>query len=133
MNHLQTFAAAPALALCLVLAAPALAQQAPAQPAAATNQAASNGRTVSGRELMTREERASFRRQIREATPEQRQQLWTQKRAELAQRAAARGLVLAEPGSRAGANLSERGGKDGGRGEGGGFTIIRVIAPPRAP
>ena len=48
---------------------------------------------------MTPEERASFRSQMRQAKPEQRQQLWGQKRAKLRQRAAQRGLALAEPGS----------------------------------
>ncbi len=147
MTNLQTLAAIPALALSLALAGPALAQEAaatpapqaapaPASPEAAANDeeaAEAHGqRSVSGRDLMTAEERRSFRRQMQQATPEQRQQLWAQKHAELAQRAAARGLVLAEPGSRHGGNggESQRGGREGSRGEARG--VIFILAP-RAP
>ncbi len=144
MRLLYILGAIPALALSLTLARPALAQEAataPAAPAPASPEAAANGeeaaeapaqRTINGRDLMTREERSSFRRQMREATPEQRQQLWAQKHAELTQRAAQRGAVLAEPGGRRGGHGEEarRGDRDGGRGEARG--VIMIFAP-RAP
>ena len=138
MRHLRNLAAVATLALTLVLAGPALAQQAAGDQTAASSQGAAAGsaqRTVRGRDLMTAEERSSLRRQMQQATPEQRQQLWGQKRAELEQRAAQRGLVLAEPGSLSGGNAGERGegqrgGRDGGRGEGCCWMMARA---PRAP
>ena len=138
MKRLHNSAAVAALALSLTvaLAGPALAQQAAAAPAGTSSQQAADSgqRTVTGRELMTPEERASFRSQMRQATPEQRQQLWRQKRAELGQRAAQRGLVLAEPGSRSGGNAGERGGREGGRGEGGSSMMSRMMGgAPRGP
>ena len=138
-------------ALAVTLAGPAMAQQAsapaapapaaptpaapapvpvPADPAATPAPAAAAPRTITARELMTREERADFRRELRRATPEQRATLWTQKRAELSQRATARGLVLAEPGPHRG-GPGERG--EGGRGEGG-TALGRMMGwGPRAP
>ena len=140
MRLLYILGAIPGLALSLALAGPAFAQEAATTPAAtapASPEAAANGeeaaqRAVSGRDLMTREERRSFRRQMQQATPEQRQQLWTQKHAELTQRAAQRGAVLAEPGSRSRGNGDEgrRGDRDGGRGEVRGVVFILA---PRAP
>lgn len=135
MTRLHTLAAVSALALsaALALGGTAAAQEAAAPlapPGAAAPAAqgeaageASEQRTISGRELMTREERRSFRRQMREATPEQRQVLWAQKHAELTQRAAQRGLVLAEAGPR-------WRGEGGERGEGGGRMPARAPAAP---
>ena len=144
MKRLHNSAAVAALALSLTvaLAGPALAQQAAVAPTGTSGQEAaadSGQRAVTGRELMTPEERASFRSQMQQATPEQRQQLWGQKRAELGQRAAQRGLVLAEPGSRSGGNAGERsegrrGGREGGRGEGGSSMMSRMMGgAPRGP
>ena len=84
---------------------------------------------------MTREERASFRREMRQAAPEQQDQLWQQKRAELAQRAAQRGMVLAEPGAGPGGDAGEgrRRGRDRGRGEEGGWMSRMMAWGPRAP
>lgn len=138
MKRLSTIAAVPALALSLALAAPALAQQA-AGPQAGTPALAapeaSGQRMVSGRNLMTAAERASFRSQMQQAAPDQRQRLWDQKRTELAQRATQRGLVLAEPGARPGATAGERGeGRPGGRGDAGGSMMSRMMRwSPRAP
>lgn len=161
MKRLQFPAAASALAISLALAAPALAQQAlapaapaPAAPAAAApapaapatpNEGDGGGqataadrgqRQVTARDLMTREERSSLRQQMRAATPEARQALWAQKRAELEQRAAQRGLVLAEPGRRSGGNDGKGPGNraESGRGEGRGSIVMLVTrVPPRAP
>lgn len=143
MNRLHTLAAISALSLSfgVALAGPAKAQQAAAPAARADNPAqaeAAAPRTVSGRDLMTAEERASFRRDMQQATPEQQQKLWDQKRAELTQRAAERGQVLAEPGSRAGAGAGERGegqrgGRNGGRGESGSMLSRMMQWGPRAP
>jgi len=146
MKCFPTFAAVPVLALSLVLVAgPTLAQQAAEQPAAQARSrqtgagAAENGqRTITGRALMSAEERSSFRRQMEQATPEQRQQLWETKHAELAQRASQRGLVLAEPGSGRNGALGERGegrhqGPEGGRGEGGSMMSRMMGWAPRAP
>ena len=134
MKRLHAPAAVSALALSLVFAAPAMAQQAPANQTAAVPAAATTPapRTVTGRELMTPQERASFRREMQQAAPEQRQQLWEQKRAELAQRATQRGAVLAEPGSRPGVTAGE--GRRSGRGEEGGSWVSRMMrSAPRAP
>ena len=119
--------------LIVGLAGPALAQQAPAGPAP-TGQAAAPP-PVRARDLMPPEERASLRSQMRQATPEQRAAIWAQKRAELEQRAAARGQVLAEPAAgRAGGKGEEGRGRrnDGGRGEHG-SGLARVFSwGPRA-
>lgn len=147
MKHLHSPTAVPVLALCLALAAPALAQQAPtpaAAPAAAGASAAPAApdrvqRQVNGRALMTPQERQDFRRQMQEATPDQQQSLWQQKQSELEQRAAQRGMVLAERNSGAGGKGDERGKSrnnraEGGRGEPGGWVLITVTRqPPRAP
>lgn len=142
MKRLSLVSATAPLAMCLAmaLATPAVAQPAvtaPAGEAAPASTAAPAQRTVRGRDLMTAEERATFRRELRQATPEQQQQLWQQKRAELAQRAAQRGLVLAEPGSMAGTNGGERAekrGREGGRGEENGSMMSRWLRwGPRAP
>ena len=146
MNRLHSPTAVAALALCLALAAPALAQQA-ASPQAPAPQAADDEagegaaeaapargqRQVSGRELMSPEERRSFRRQMKEATPEEQMRLWQQKHAELEQRAAGRGMVLAEPNSRPG-GMGRHERADEGRGEARGWMVILVTRqPPRAP
>lgn len=56
-------------------------------------------REVSPRDLMTFTERFEMWRKMRAArTPEERSGLWAQKYAELQKRAAAKGLVLREPG-----------------------------------
>ncbi len=146
MKRLHAPAAVSALALSLVFAAPAMAQQAPtpAQPApqaaaGATGPAAAatpGQREVSGRELMTPQERRSFRDQMRAATPEQRQLLWAQKRTELEQRATQRGLVLAEAGPRWGGRDGKggRNAAEGNHGEGrGSMLILMTRQPPRAP
>ena len=57
-------------------------------------------RAVFPRDLMTPEERATFRAQMRQATPEERNALWQQKLAILKQRAAARGVSVAVPAMR---------------------------------
>jgi hypothetical protein len=140
MKRLHTVTAVPAVLLCSILAfaGSALAQQAAAPQAAANGEEAAEAgaqRTVSARELLTPEERRSLRRQFEQATPEQRQQLWAQTRAELAQRASQRGLVLAEPGSRSGgeggAGRGER--AEAGRGEGGGPAGRLIGRAPPAP
>lgn len=124
-----------ALTIAATLAGPALAQQAvSAPPAAANAQAAAQTpapRTVTGRELMTPEERASFRREMQQAAPEQRDQLWQQKRTELAQRATQRGVLLAEPGAGRGGAAGE--GRGRGRGEERGWMSRMLSWGPRAP
>ena len=134
MQRLYSPAAISVLALCLAFAAPAAAQPAAAPAPQAADAAAGSGaqaaapapRQVSARELLTPQERSEFRRQIRAAAPEERQRLWAQKRAELEQRAAQRGVVLAAPGAgRPGQKTAEAG-----RGEGRGPATPQ---PPRAP
>lgn len=142
MQPVHSIAAASALALLLALAPPALAQQAasPARPASAgaddaVAQAAPQPgqRQISGRELMTPEERRNFRRQMQQASPEQRQVLLQQKLAELEQRAAGRIVVLPEPGRRADGN-ARRDPAEARPGEAGGAVIILLTRlPPRAP
>ncbi len=85
--------------LCSTLAAfPVLTQ---AQEAVVTSAQVAPPREVSPRDLMTVTERFDMWRKMRAArTPEERVQLWAQKYAELQRRAAARGLVLREPGPR---------------------------------
>ena len=135
MTRLITIAAIPALAVSLAFAGPALAQPVSGQPAGEPAQAAAAApaqRTVTGRELMTPQERTSFRVDMQQAAPEQRQQLWEQKRAELAQRATQRGAVLAEPGSRPSTTGGD--GRRSGRGEEGGSWVSRMMrSAPRAP
>lgn len=135
MTRLSTIAAIPALAVSLALAGPALAQPAAGQQAGGPPQAAAAApaqRMVTGRELMTPQERAGFRVDMQQAAPEQRQQLWEQKCAELAQRATQRGAVLAESGSRPGVTAGE--GRRSGRGEDGGSWVSRIMrSAPRAP
>jgi hypothetical protein len=80
---------------------------------------------------MTPQERASFRREMQQAAPEQRAQLWQQKRTELAQRAAQRGVVLAEPGAGRGGAAGE--GRGRGRGEERGWMSRMLSWGPRAP
>lgn len=133
--HIRAVVPALALSAALALGGPVSAQEAtdaapaPAAPAAAAPAAAGPAapeaavpRAVSARSLMTREERRAFRLQMRAAKPEERQQIWEQKRAELAQRAASRGEVLAEPVSLPGA-----------RGERGRSESGTPGASPRAP
>ena len=142
MRHLRNLTAVATLALALAFAGPALAQQAAGNQTVENSQGAATTpaqRTIRGRDLMTAEERSGFRRQMQQATPEQRQQLWGQKRAELQQRAAQRGLVLAEPAALSGGNAGgrgedRRGGRDGGRGEGGRSMMSWMMGgAPRAP
>ena len=134
MRHTYS-GAALALTIAATLAGPALAQQAvSAPPAAAGAQAAAQTpapRTVTGRELMTPQERAAFRREMQQVAPEQRDQLWQQKRTELAQRATQRGVVLAEPGAGRGGAAGE--GRGRGRGEEGGWMSRMLRWGPRAP
>jgi len=124
MRRFPALAAGLALSVALALAGPALAQQ--AVPGAGAQAAAPDQvrPTVSARDLMTKEERRSFRRQYRQATPEQREQLWAQKKAELEQRAAQRGVVLAEWNPRSRDDSGER--REGRRGE-------SMAAAPRGP
>ena len=121
MQHLRILVAAPALAVALAFAVPALAQQAAGVPSGGGAQATSQ-RMVSARNLMTPEERLSFRGQMQQATPQDRQLLWEQKRAELQERATLRGMAVAEPGPRLGQGLNEnesrRAGREFGRSEG---------------
>ena len=76
----------------------------------------SSHRMISARNLMTPEERATFRGQMQQATPQERQLLWAQKRTELQGRATARGMALAEPGARMAQGVSEAEGPGTGRG-----------------
>ena len=83
----------------------ASAQQAPARPQPAQAQAAAPAAqaqrpTLRARDLMTPQERAAYRQSMRAARndPARREQLRTQMRDTLRQRAAAKGAVLAEPG-----------------------------------
>lgn len=129
-------AAWTAFAVAVAFAGPALAQPAAGVSAGGGAQeaaAAPAPATVTGRDLLTAEERASFRREMRQAAPEQRQALWEQKRTELAQRASARGLVLAEPASARNGTPDAR--SPGRRsGEGGGSMMSRMLRwSPRAP
>jgi hypothetical protein len=150
IKRLLSGSSVPVLALAMAsgLAGPAVAQQAVANPAVASqpvaNPAGAGGqaapqvpaqRTITGRELMTPEERASFRRDMRQAAPEQQDLLWQQKRAELEQRAAQRGMVLAEAGAGPGGGAGEgrRRGRDGGRSEDGGWASRMLSWGPRAP
>jgi hypothetical protein len=109
MHRLRTLLAVPALAVALAVASPAIAQT-PAQLQPGGGEGAAQGsshRMVSARSLMTPEERASFRGQMQQATPQERQLLWEQKRTELQARAAGRGVALAEPGARMGQGFGE--------------------------
>jgi hypothetical protein len=119
MQPLRTLLPVPALALALAFAAPAFAQT-PAQLQATSGAEGavqgSSHRMMSARNLMTPEERASFRGQMQQATPQERQLLWEQKRTELQERAAVRGMALAEPGARMGQGLSENESLGAGRG-----------------
>ena len=111
--------AVPALAAALAFAAPAFAQTAAAVQASGGGQGAVQGsshRMISARNLMTPEERASFRGQMQQATPQERQLLWEQKRTELQARAASRGMALAEPGARMGQGFGENESFGAGRG-----------------
>jgi hypothetical protein len=117
MQPLRTLLAVPALALAF--AAPAFAQTAADVQAAGGGQGATQGsshRMISARNLMTPEERASFRGQMQQATPQEQQRLWEQKRTELQERAALRGMALAEPGARIGQGFSENESLGAGRG-----------------
>ncbi|MBI1208238.1 MAG: hypothetical protein GC191_13250 [Azospirillum sp.] len=128
-----------ALAAVLVTAAtPVTAQQAPAQPAPArqvaaperaaaetratetratetraTETRAAETKTVRPRDLMTPQDRQAYRQAMRGATTAQeRAQIREQKWGQLRQRAAERGLVLAEPGRWGGpGNSAERWGR----------------------
>ncbi len=91
-----------------LLAAATLARQAIAADGAAASEEASmqvvphtTSRAVLPRDLMTREERASFRAQMQQATPQERNALWHRELVVLEQRAAARGVGLAVPTMRA--------------------------------
>jgi hypothetical protein len=121
MRHLRTLVAVPALAVAFAFAAPAFAQT-PAELQAAGGGAGaaqgSNHRMISARNLMTPEERASFRGQMLQATPQEQQRLWAQKRTELQERASMRGMALAEPGARMGQGFGENEGFGAGRGFG---------------
>jgi hypothetical protein len=59
-----------------------------------------SSRAVLPRDLMTREERAAFRAQMQQATPQERNAIWHRELAILEQRAAARGVGLAVPAMR---------------------------------
>jgi len=121
----QMFSVMAAGAVIAVLAgnpAPASAQQAAApQAAAAAPAAAAPQRPVlRARDLMTAEERQTYRQAIRETRndPARREQVRTQWRTTLRERAAARGAVLAEPAA------AKPGQKEAG---------AKREAPPRAP
>ena len=94
-------------------------------------------REVNPRDLMTVRERFDMWRQLRAArTPEEKMELWAQKRAELEKRAVEKGVVLREPGSRMMRNGSQENGRMGGgerrmgmMGQGGGAHA----RPPMAP
>jgi hypothetical protein len=119
MQHLRTLLPVPALALVLAFAAPAFAQTAADVQASGGAEGAVQGsshRMISARNLMTPEERASFRGQMQQATPQERQLLWAQKRTELQGRATASGMALAEPGARMGQGVSETESPGAGRG-----------------
>jgi len=141
MHHRYRLAASVGALALLVISSPVLAQQ--AAPAAGERGPAASAergqRTISGRDLMTPEERRAFRAQMEQATPEQRDALWTQKRADLEQRAAQRGATLAEPGAGRNGGSGERGegrhqGQEGaGRGEGGSMLSRMMGWGPRAP
>ena len=120
MQPLRTLLAVPALAVALACSAPSFAQTSPQMPGAGGAQSVVQGsqRMISARNLMTPEERASFRGQMQQATTQERQALWEQKRTELQGRAAARGLALAEPGARMGQGISESESFGAGRGFG---------------
>lgn len=60
-----------------------------------------SSRAVHPRDLMTREERATFRARMQQASPEEREALWHQKLTLLEQRAAASGVRLIVPDMRA--------------------------------
>ncbi len=119
------------LALGIAVTAPgvASAQQAPARPAPAQVQAAAPAAQAQrpilrARDLMTPQERQAYRQAMRGARndPARREQIRTQMRQTLRDRAAARGGVLAEPamakpGMKAEAARPEK----------------RPAAPPRAP
>ena len=95
-------------------------------------------REVNPRDLMTVRERFDMWRQLRAArTPEEKMELWAQKRAELEKRAVEKGVVLREPGSMMMRNGSQENGRMGGgerrmgmMGQGGGGVHAR---PPMAP
>jgi len=126
------FTALSALTLSLVMGAacPAWAQKAPEEGAAKPA-----ARTVSGRDLMTRDERASFRREMEQASPEQRQKIWARKHEDLSKRAATRGVVLAEAAPKAeGGAATARRGAEKGDGDGRGPRTVRMVErAPRAP
>lgn len=118
MRHLRTLLAVPALAVALAVAPQAFAQTPAQLQAAGGGEAAAQGsyhRMISGRDLMTPEERASFRGQMLQATPQEQQRLWAQKRTELQERASTRGMTLAEPGARMGQGFGENEGFGPGR------------------
>ncbi|MEI8396034.1 MAG: hypothetical protein WCF85_14950 [Rhodospirillaceae bacterium] len=125
-----------AAALVSVLSANiAVAQTAVSQPPQSVS---APTREVNPRDLMTVRERFDMWRQMRAArTPEEKMELWAQKRAELEKRAVEKGVILREPGSRMMRNGSQENGRMGGgerrmgmTGQGGGGAHAR---PPMAP
>ncbi len=115
MTDLRILFASSALALTLTIATPALAQQGSPGPGNGPGAESASQRAVTARDLMTPAERASFRTQMQQAAPQDRQALWDQKRTELTQRAAERGMTLREPGARPTGSFHENGNGSAGR------------------
>ena len=105
-------AIAAAALVCVLSENIAVAQTAVSQPPQSVSAPI---REVNPRDLMTVRERFDMWRQMRAArTPEEKMELWAQKRAELEKRAVEKGVVLREPGSRMMRNGSQENGRMGG-------------------